>query len=68
MRTIFSTLVLVFCFGSLSHAAESIDVGPAVGSKIPSDFTARDAKGNTVSYGDVSGEKGLVLAFVRSAS
>ena len=68
MGNILSALVLLVSFGSLAFAAESINVGPEIGEKIPSGFAARAANGNDVTYGDVTGEKGMVLAFVRSAS
>ncbi len=72
MRAILSSLVIMFGLGALAlgpaSAAEMIDVGPAVGSYIPDAFNVRDASGAELSYADVSGEQGVVLAFVRSAS
>lgn len=55
-------------FSITANASEWIDVGPDVGTTIPADFMARDAKGTEVNYADVTGDKGLVLGFVRSAS
>lgn len=69
MRSFLSLIVGAFALVSLTAtASESIDVGPAVGSDIPSNFAVRDAKGTDVTYADVAGDNGLVLAFVRSAS
>ncbi len=68
MRALVSTVVAVLFFGLSAQAADPIQVGPEVGSKIPSNFAVRDAMGNDVSFADVTGKKGLVLGFVRSAS
>lgn len=69
MRSFVSFLAGALAFASVSAiASEQIDVGPDVGANIPSNFEARDAKGMDVTYADVTGDKGLVLAFVRSAS
>lgn len=69
MRSILSFLAGALALGSVSAvASEWIDVGPDVGADIPANFAARDAKGMDVTYADVAGDKGLVLAFVRSAS
>jgi hypothetical protein len=40
--------------------------GPAVGQSIP-DFQALDQDGNSRSFADVAGAKGLLLLFYRSA-
>lgn len=68
MRSFLTTLILVFGFGLTAQAADSIIVGPQAGDKIPANFMAKDAKGNTVTLADVTGEKGVVISFVRSAS
>ena len=67
MRTFF--LVLTFISGLYSAAtAESIDIGPAVGTAIPSPFNVHDAQGALQTFADLSGPSGAVLVFVRSAS
>lgn len=69
MRSIASFIAGALALAAVSaQASESIDVGPDVGANIPADFAVRDAKGMDVNYSDVTGDKGLVLAFVRSAS
>ena len=68
MRTVFSIFVVLFGFTAAGNAAAMIDVGPDVGSNIPANFNGQDAKGNDITYADVTGERGLVLGFVRSAS
>jgi peroxiredoxin len=45
----------------------NVDLGPAIGSKIPADFTARDQTGAQKVFADITGENGVVLSFVRSA-
>lgn len=50
----------------LSPAAMALDVGPAIGAKIPT-FEARDAEGKSVRWEDIAGPKGTVLVFFRSA-
>lgn len=69
MRSVLSLFAGALALVSITvSASDWIDVGPDVGSTIPSNFAARDAKGMDVRYADVAGDKGLVLAFVRSAS
>ena len=68
MRAIFSAFVILFSMSTAASAAETIDIGPAIGASIPADFAGRTAKGDAVTYADVAGENGMVLAFVRSAS
>lgn len=68
MRAILSVFVILLATVSSGYAADPIDVGPAVGTSIPADFAAKTAKGADVTYSDVAGEQGVVLAFVRSAS
>ncbi|MDX2221517.1 MAG: peroxiredoxin family protein, partial [Rhodospirillaceae bacterium] len=51
-----------------AQATAGIDIGPAVGTNIPDGFVARDATGAPVGLADIVGDKGVVLAFVRSAS
>jgi peroxiredoxin len=46
--------------------AAAIDVGPAVGEKIPS-FQAVDQDGRVRTFADLGGPQGLVLLFFRSA-
>jgi hypothetical protein len=44
----------------------AVKTGPAVGKKIPA-FEAKDQNGKTQTLKSLSGPKGLVLLFVRSA-
>jgi peroxiredoxin len=46
--------------------AAALEVGPAVGEKIPS-FQAADQEGRVRTFADLRGPKGLVLLFFRSA-
>ena len=48
---------------AISHASSA---GPEIGSKIPA-FEAVDQFGETRNLGNLSGEKGLLLLFFRSA-
>lgn len=60
-------LSALFILGTAHSAyAQFDDLGPAIGSQIP-DFTLQDSDGNDVSYDVLKGDKGLVMAFVRSA-
>lgn len=58
----FTTLLLVSAAGWAG-----IDIGPAVGDKIPAPFTALDKSGAPKTYADLTGKNGTVLYFVRSA-
>jgi len=62
--------ILLVAFASLfafAAQAASIDIGPAVGAKIPA-FKALDKTGAAKTYADVTGKNGTVLVFVRSAA
>ena len=64
-----SFLVLAFAgLFSLAASATSIDIGPAVGAKIPMPFKALDKTGAPITYADITGKDGTVLLFVRSGS
>ncbi|PHX98934.1 MAG: hypothetical protein CK529_11175 [Rhodospirillaceae bacterium] len=64
-----SFLVLAFAgLFSLAASATSIDIGPAVGAKIPMPFKALDKTGAPITYADITGKNGTVLLFVRSGS
>jgi peroxiredoxin len=52
---------------SFTATAAPIDIGPAVGAKIPAPFTALDHTGAAKTYADIAGANGTVLVFVRSA-
>lgn len=65
MKNWFLTAIAVIAV-MLSPAAFAYDVGPPVGSQIPT-FIAHDAQGKTVKWSEVTGEKGTVLVFFRSA-
>lgn len=49
-------------------AAESIDIGPAVGSAIPAPFVVLDSTGSKRELSSLVGSSGAVLVFVRSAA
>ncbi len=57
--------VLMLALGSTAVAA-SLDIGPDVGAKAPP-LIATDAAGAPVAFNQISGPRGLVLVFVRSA-
>jgi peroxiredoxin len=57
--------VLMLALGSTAIAA-SLDIGPGVGTKAPP-LVATDAAGAPVAFNQISGRRGLVLVFVRSA-
>lgn len=52
---------------ALPAAAAPLDIGPAVGARAPA-VTVRDAEGQPVRLADITGPKGVVLVFVRSAA
>ncbi len=66
MRALLSLIILVAGLGSA--AAESIDIGTAVGAAIPKPFVVHDPAGAVSNFDDLTGPKGAVLVFVRSAS
>ncbi|MDX2143295.1 MAG: peroxiredoxin family protein [Rhodospirillaceae bacterium] len=69
MRPVRSVIAFVFAaLFALAAAAAPIDIGPAVGAKIPAPFTALDKTGAAKTYADITGKNGTVLLFVRSAS
>ncbi|MSO72203.1 MAG: peroxiredoxin family protein [Rhodospirillaceae bacterium] len=49
-------------------AAESLDIGPKVGARIPEQFVVSDQAAVVRAFSDIVGEKGVVIAFVRSAA
>jgi len=58
--------IALFLAGAAASQAPSIKTGPEVGQKIPF-FEARDQDGKLQTLTSLSGPKGLVLVFVRSA-
>lgn len=67
MRTFVVALALIAgLFGPA--AGGSIDIGPAVGTAIPTPFSVHDSAGALQTFADLSGPSGAVLVFVRSAS
>ena len=66
-RTAHLLIVLLSCLPVLVRA-ESIDIGPKVGAHIPANFMVRDAAGASKQLADITGERGVVIAFVRSAA
>lgn len=67
MRAFMMALMLALGLSSAARS-ESIDIGPAVGTAIPSPFNVRDAQGAPQTFAEISGPAGAVLVFVRSAS
>lgn len=67
MRSLLMALALVASFFA-SARAENIDIGPAVGTAIPTPFNVHDSQGALQTFADLSGPSGVVLVFVRSAS
>jgi peroxiredoxin len=68
MRHLIAVLSVILFTVSPLRAAEWIQVGPDVGAYIPDDFAAFNAAGEPVGLSDITGERGVVLGFVRSAS
>ena len=59
---------LALIFFSLTNAATALDdPGPKVGDTLPTALNTVDSKGNPQSFSTVTGEKGAVLVFFRSA-
>ncbi len=67
MRTALTAIASTVFIAISAFAWAEIDIGPAVGSKIPAGFTALDQTGAQKRFDDITGEKGVVLSFVRSA-
>ncbi len=67
MRTALTAMASAVFIPVSALAWAGIDIGPAVGDKIPADFTALDQTGAEKSFEDITGENGVVLSFVRSA-
>jgi len=63
MRSLVSLFV---CFGVLLAAADKVPTGPNPGAMVP-EFSAVDQTGRTRKLADLSGPKGLMLVFFRSA-
>lgn len=66
MRAIIALLFTLIAVSSA--AAESIDIGPAVGASIPKPFAVLTSAGAPSTFDDLKGPQGAVLVFVRSAS
>jgi len=58
--TLFSAVII-------THAAEWSPPGPAVGTRFPDSLNAQDQNGKNRSLPELLGEKGVLIAFVRSA-
>jgi len=67
MRTAFSIFTAAVFAVISAVAVANVDIGPAIGSKIPGNFTALDKTGAKKQFNDIVGENGVVLSFVRSA-
>jgi len=59
---------LAFGIIASAHANPAYDLGPAIGSKVPAVGTPLDETGKPRSLESLSGEKGTVLFFFRSAA
>jgi peroxiredoxin len=64
-KFIISTLFLIFTVTTTS--ADTADLGPAIGTKIPHDLAVQDDQGKARNFKDLVGENGAVLVFYRSA-
>lgn len=67
MRALMLALTLLLAVRG-AVAAESIDIGPAVGATIPMPFAVHDSQGAVQTFADLAGPSGAVLVFVRSAA
>ncbi len=67
MRTVLTAIASAAFVAMSALASAEVDIGPAVGSKIPDDFAALDQTGAQKGFEDIAGENGVVLSFVRSA-
>ena len=62
-------LALLFIGGLVGAAAAAdIDIGPAVGTAIPTPFAVHDPAEELQTFADLAGPSGVVMVFVRSAS
>jgi peroxiredoxin len=68
IAALFLTLSLTGGLAASAQANPAYDLGPAVGSKVPSIGMPQDETGKPRSLESVAGEKGTVLFFFRSAS
>ena len=66
MKFIATVMAALYLLAPASVGAATWDVGPSVGAQIPA-FHATDAKGSPVTVRNLSGKRGLVLVFFRSA-
>jgi peroxiredoxin len=60
-------LFAAFAALSFSSAAIAFDRGPGLGAQIPAGLEAQDQNNQTQNFETLKGERGLVLAFTRSA-
>lgn len=67
MRTTLISLASSALIAISAIAWANVDVGLPTGSEIPANFTALDQTGAEKKFGDIAGENGVVLSFVRSA-
>ena len=68
MRKIFAALLFSLLAATPAFANLAYDLGPAVGSKVPSIGMPQDETGKPRSLESLMGEKGVVLFFFRSAA
>ena len=61
--TVFSAFLLVTAFSGASLAKGNVEIGDT----IPHNLDLKDQNGKMRSFSDLTGEKGLVLVFIRSA-
>ena len=66
MMTARITLALTFAAGLLAQTPDFSKLGPAAGQPFPS-FEARDQNGHVRALASLTGPKGLILVFFRSA-
>lgn len=65
LRGIF--LMVAALIVAVTTFTDTIDIGPKVGAKIPAPFAARDQTDAAKAFADITGSRGVVIAFVRSA-
>lgn len=63
-----SFVFVVAVLASAAAWAESIDIGPKIGAAIPASFSVHDQSDAAKTFSEITGDKGVVIAFVRSAA
>ncbi len=66
-KNIYAAAILMFASFTFSAQAQPADLGPEIGSKIPSTLDAMDQTGTDRNFSSLVGDNGSVLVFFRSA-